>query len=153
MIMKKILAVCLVAGIVVACSKDKFQTKPQITIKSTSGDIVPANSDWRVTLEFTDKEGDVSDSIFFVRQRFNKRGPFRDAVIKYKIPDFPNTSQGDIQINFNYQQQLVFGYSPIIIPGTGGQLEPDTMAFKFVVKDKAGNKSDTAVANVIIRRQ
>ena len=153
MIMKKILAVCLVAGIVVACSKDKFQTKPQISVKSTSSDIVPANSDWRVTLAFTDKEGDVSASIFFVRQRFNKRGAFRDPVIKYKIPDFPNSSQGDIQINFNYQQQLVFGYSPIIIPGTGGRLESDTMAFKFVVKDKEGNKSDTAVANVIIMRQ
>jgi hypothetical protein len=156
--MKKIFAFCLVAAVVVACNKDKFQTKPQITIKSKNTDIVPVNGTFSVVLQFTDKEGDVSDSLFVIRTRTNSTSPITPALIETKIPTFPNTSEGEIQVDMPYQTSqtaLVAGIPAIPIPGTGTppQKEQDTISLKFVVSDKAGNKSDTATTSVIVIRQ
>lgn len=151
--MKKILAFCLVAAVIVACNKDKFQTKPQIKIKSASTEIVPRNSGLRVTLEFTDKEGDVTDSVLVVRERLNSKAPVVMPVSPYKIPSFPNSTKGEIELDLSYQSGLVFNINPIYIPGTNPQqFEPDTMNLKFVVRDHAGNKSDTATLGVIVIR-
>lgn len=151
--MKRIIVLGIAAFVVFACSKDKFQTKPQITIKELSSDVVPANSALRVTLEFTDKEGDVTDTLYMVRERLNKRGYLQTGAVQYPIPDFPASSSGEIDVILDYTFGLTFGIDPILIAGTGGQQkEPDTLNLKFVVQDKEGNKSDTAVANVIVIR-
>jgi len=153
MIMKKIFVLGFAAVVVLACSKDKFQTKPQITVKELSSDIVPANSALRVTLEFTDKEGDVTDTIYMVRERLNQNGLMQTGAVEYPIPDFPASSSGEIELILDYTFGLTFGMDPILIPGTGGQeKERDTLNLKFVVQDKEGNKSDTAIANVIVIR-
>ena len=151
--MKRIFIFCSLAAIIIACSKDKFQTKPQITIKSVSSDIVPMNSGLRVTLEFTDKEGDVSDSVYFVRERLNQTAPSVLAAKVYEIPDFPNTSKGEIEVNLSYYQDITVNMPALSQPGTTPpSYQPDTMNLKFVVQDKAGNKSDTATAHVIVIR-
>jgi len=161
--MKRIIAITLLAAVIVACNKDKFQTKPQIKIKSVTPNIVPVNGTLSVILQFTDKEGDVSDSIFVVRERTNQKSPIIPALIKTPIPSFPNTSEGEIQVFMPYQTSqnqtgqtaLIVGIPAIPIPGTGNppEKEPDTLSLKFVVRDKAGNKSDTAVTSVIVIRQ
>ena len=110
--MKKNLAFCLLLVVMVACNKDKFQTQPQIKIKSTNTDIVPVNGTLRVTLEFTDKEGDVSDSLLIVRQRLNAKSPVTPPPSPYKLPTFPNTSEGEIEVELDYQSGLVFGINP-----------------------------------------
>ena len=71
--MKRIIAITLLAAVIVACNKDKFQTKPQIKIKSVTPNIVPVNGTLSVILQFTDKQGDVSDSIIVVRERTNQK--------------------------------------------------------------------------------
>ncbi len=68
------LALIIVAGMI-ACGKDKFQTIPQLRLISKTPDVVPVNGTLRLNIEYTDKEGDVSDSLFIVRQRLNVRGP------------------------------------------------------------------------------
>ena len=148
--MKRILVFCLVAAIVFACNKDKFQTKPQIKITSTSTSIVPTNGSVSVTIEFTDKEGDVTDSVFMVRQRTNKKGP-SSTPFGFKIPEFPNSQQGEVFVDLIYAN-LTLALIPINIPGSGNQKEPDSLNLKFVVKDRAGNKSDTATTHVIVIR-
>jgi hypothetical protein len=151
--MKKTLAFCFAVAVMVACNKDKFQTKPQIKIKSTNTDIVPVNGTLRVTLEFTDKEGDVSDSLLLVRERLNSKAPVRPAPSPYKLPTFPKSQEGEIEVDLDYQSGLIFGINPIVIPGTSPKrYEPDTMNLKFVVRDKGGNKSDTASLGVIVIR-
>ena len=150
--MKRILVFCSLAAIVVACSKDKFQTKPQITIKSVSSDIIPLNSGLRVLLEFTDKEGDVSDSIFLVRERLNQKSPSMLPARGFGIPDFPNTSKGEIEVDLDYNLDLTTNLLPLSAGTNPPSNQPDTMNLKFVVKDKAGNKSDTAIAHVIVIR-
>jgi hypothetical protein len=151
--MKRILVFCLIVA-VVSCNKDKFQTKPQIKIKSTNyEEVVPKTGTLRINLEFTDKEGDVSDSILIVRERLNLKSPAVLPALPYKIPAFPNNSQGEIQVDLDYDFGLTLGLSPIPVPGSvPARNEPDTMNLKFVVSDKAGNKSDTATLGIIVNR-
>ncbi len=152
--MKSILSISVLFIIIIACNKDKFQTKPQLTLKSVSDKLIPFNGGIDVTLEFTDKEGDVTDSIFVVRQRLNRRGPLVRPASPYKIPTFPNSTKGEFIVSLQYSSGLTFGISPIRIVGSNpARNEPDTMSLKFVARDKAGNKSDTVtVDNVIIIR-
>jgi len=148
--MKKYFGLFLLLGTLVACDKDKFETKPQLTLKSINTNEVPYNGNLVVTLEFTDKEGDVNDSLFVIRERLNVRGPFVAAPSPFKIPNFPERNQGEMQINFDFQTQLISGLPSIRIPGTvPSQYEPDSLILKFVARDKEGNLSDTLTVNDI----
>jgi len=151
--MKSIISISALFILILACKKDKFETKPQITIVSVTDKFIPFNGSIDVTLEFTDKEGDVNDSLFVIRERINRRGPLVRSPLPYKIPAFPNTSKGEFFVSLDYRT-LTLNLSPIRIIGSNPvRNEPDTMNLKFVAKDQAGNKSDTAtVANVIIIR-
>jgi len=132
------------------CNKDKFQTIPQIRIKSLNGNVFPLNTDLRVTLEITDKEGDVDDSLYVSRQRLNVRAPLNLPAARYKIPEYPNKSTAEFVLTVPYGLGLTVGYLPIRIPGSSpARFEPDTMRLKFLVKDKAGNKSDSVSSETI----
>jgi hypothetical protein len=143
--MKKLFALCLTLAVLASCDKDKFETKPQVRVLSTSGKNIPSSADLRVTLEVTDKEGDVDDSLYIVRERLNRKG-FSRVVLPYKLPQYPaGKSRVEFETILTYATELTFGMSPVDIPGTGNKNEIDTLRLKFVVKDRAGNKSDTAI--------
>lgn len=147
------LALVIVFGMT-ACDKDKFETKPQLELKSRSTDIIPVNGDLRLNIEFRDKEGDVSDSLLIVKQRLNKKGPAQ-LLLPYGIPDFPTTDKGEFEVTLDYQFGLTFGLIAIPIPGSGNppKREIDTLRLKIVARDKAGNKSDTLIVdNVYVIR-
>ncbi|HEX6168881.1 MAG TPA: hypothetical protein VFZ33_04250 [Chitinophagaceae bacterium] len=138
----------------IACDKDKFETVPQLELKSRSTDIVPVNGTLRLNIEFRDKEGDVNDSLLIVRQRLNVRGPLQLLPSPYGIPDFPKTDKGEFEVSLDYQFGLVFGLPPLRIPGSNPvKNEIDTLRLKIVARDKEGNKSDTLVIdNVYVIR-
>jgi len=140
--------------IISACSKDKITTKPQLELKSTSTDVVQINEALRVLMKFTDKEGDVDDSLLLVRERLNVKGPIVMPESKYSIPKFPDFSKGEFEVTLTYQFGLIFGLPPIRIPGSNPtRNEPDTLNLKFVARDQAGNKSDTlTLSNIIVIR-
>ena len=149
----RVLLALIISVALSACSKDKFQTVPQLKVKSKNTDVVALNGTLRVTLEYTDKEGDVSDSLFIVRHRLNvNNGPIYPGPSAYKIPDFPNTDKGQIQMEFRYSLDLTFQIPRLRIIGTPNY-EQDTMLLKFVVRDKAGNVSDTASTKVYVNRE
>ncbi len=150
----RIMLVVIIAFAIISCGKDKFETVPQLKLISRNTDIVPINGTLVLSIEYTDKEGDVSDSIFVVRQRLNIKGPVQLAPSPYNIPDFPKTAKGEFEINLAYQFGLVFGLPPIAIPGTMPRKnEIDTLRLKIVAKDNEGNKSDTLVVdNVYVTR-
>ena len=149
--MKKIFSFSAVVLLLVACDKGKFETKPQIRLKSINTRELQRFANLKIVLEFTDKEGDVSDTLFFFRQRLNINGPLTAITSPYLIPNFPNTPQGEIEINLEYANQVVVGIEEIRIPGTNpSENEPDTMLYKIVVGDKAGNYSDTLTLDQVI---
>ena len=150
----RIMFAVIVALVMISCGKDKFQSIPQLKYKSRNTDVVPQNGTLVLSIEYTDKEGDVSDSIFVVRQRLNIKGPVQLAASPYNIPDFAKTDKGEFEISLAYQFGLVFGLSPIRVPGSNPvKNEIDTLRLKIVAKDNSGNKSDTLVVdNVYVIR-
>lgn len=130
--------------IAVACSKDKFLTKPTITVKSINGNAVPLNGTFVITLECTDKEGDVQDSVIIIKQRLNKRvvATIRDTL-RYKFPVFPKNTKIQVQATLGYQD-IISAINPPFIPGSSpAQRERDTLILRMAVRDNAGNTSDT----------
>jgi hypothetical protein len=149
-----LLAVIIVFGMI-SCDKDKFETKPQLEYLSRNTEVVEVGQDFRLNIEFRDKEGDVSDTLFIVRQRLNKKGPVQLPASFYLIPDFPKTDKGEFEITLDYSLQLTAGIDAIPIPGTGfpPKKEIDTLRIKIVARDLGGNKSDTLVVeNVFVNR-
>jgi len=149
--MKKILLIIAIAlTAMIACNKDKFQTKPQVKVKDYNSKEIGLNVPLVITLEVTDKEGDVDDSLFVIRQRLNIKNTAPVATYKFDVPAFPDKSTAEFQINFPFSTSLVAGLNRIQIPNTDPRkYEIDTLIFKFVVKDKAGNVSDTATSDRI----
>jgi len=149
--MKNLLLLVAALVVLIACNKDKFQSTPQIKIKSIDPAIVANGGTLDVTLSFTDKEGDVDDSVFVRKIRLNQVAvaTIRDSL-KYKIPEFPSHTKGDIIVTLDYQSVLS-AINPPNIPGSvPPRAQPDTLILKFVVSDKAGHKSDTASTGQII---
>ncbi|MCY7310810.1 MAG: hypothetical protein LH619_08530 [Chitinophagaceae bacterium] len=128
----------------IACSKDKFLTKPTITVKSINGNFIPLNGTFVITLECTDKEGDVQDSVIIIKKRLNKRvvATIRDTI-RYKFPVFPKNTRTQIQATLDYQS-ILSAFNPPFIPGSNpAKRELDTLILRMAVRDKAGNTSDT----------
>ena len=131
-----------------ACSKNDFETKPKISIKSVNSEFVPFNGTLSISMEFKDKEGDVEDSLIVIRERLNSRSNDAPFQLKYDIPTFPARSKGELEVNIPFSSGLALNLNPIRVDSATN--EYDTLRLKFVVIDKAKNISDTAVLNRII---
>ncbi len=136
-----ILSVCFLA----ACGKDKYDTKPKLVFKSVSTEVVPINGNLRFEFEVFDKEGDISDTFYIYKVRINKivRPTIRDSF-KIRFPQIPDTKNCIIELNLTYQKYLVSAQNP------GNPPQNDTLLFKFAIRDKAKNVSDTFTSNPIV---
>jgi hypothetical protein len=141
----KILVAAIVVIFLAACGKDKYNTKPSLVFKSVSGDVVPIRGSLRFEFEVFDKEGDISDTFYIKKVRLNRRTTptIRDSV-KLRFPDVPDTKKGIIELNLTYDNYLTSAINP------GNPPENDTLLFKFVIRDKAKNVSDTFTSNPIV---
>jgi hypothetical protein len=137
----------------IACSKDKFQDTPSVEIKSINPTQVQAisGSYMEIDLEFTDKQGDL-DSVILYKLRLNSRvKPLVNAnTLAYKLPDFPDKSKGEIKVTLQQATELIAAVTPNVQLGAPNDKEPDTIVFKIVVKDKAGNVSDTTTTEQLV---
>jgi hypothetical protein len=151
--MKQFLVIAVAFLIVAACSKDKFESRPTLEIKEVMPVEIPVNGNLFVTLEFTDKEGDVyskgDSTLVIIRERLNIRGRLVDSSVRYPVPEFPEKTKGELQVNISYGF-LTLRMNPISLPGN--QREVDTLKLGFVLKDQGGNKSDTAYTTVYVSR-
>lgn len=137
---------------IIACNKGKVETIPHVSVKFFNTDIVPQGSTLRVTLDFTDREGDL-DSIIVMRQRINARGQQYNRL-PYGVPKFNGESRGELIVNLDYPFSLTLDLPALRIPGTNpARNEPDTLQLRFQLKDKAGHISDsTSPRQVIVIR-
>jgi hypothetical protein len=155
--MKNMRYITICAGIllVLACGKDKLETKPSIKIKSMSGNIVPVNGSLEIVLEFNDKEGDVDDSLFVRRLRLNTLGAIRGERLidsfYLMVPAFNKKSTGEIILNLKYNFHLK---DAIEAPKVNGVEVADSIMFRFALQDKGGNTSDTLnTEQIVVERQ
>lgn len=136
--------ISLILLVAIACNKDKFQTKPTISVKSINGNFIPLNGTFVITLECTDKEGDVQDSVIIIKKRLNRRvvATIRDTL-RYKFPVFPTNTKTQVQATLDYQS-ILSALNPPTIPGSSPpQKEVDTLILRMAVRDNAGHTSDT----------
>lgn len=130
------------------CGKDSFETRPTLKYKSANGTIIPKDGLLKLTLTLTDKEGDIQDSIYIEKVTKNcALGNFKSWT---SLPtDVPLTSMfsGDLIITYA-NGSGIRGYEQLSIAPKCSQ--NDTCYFRFMVKDKANNKSDTIQSEVIV---
>ncbi len=139
----KVIIAFIAAIVIIACNKGNYQSKPTLKIKSLNGDLIPSGGALKVIIEYTDKEGDLSqDTLLSIRNRLNRRPiPTNNAspdTLHNKIPTFPEKVKGEFDVSFDYSYLHQ------------SDVENDTILFKFVAKDRAGHISDTVVTSKIV---
>ena len=134
-----------------ACNKDKYQDKPTIEIKSVNPTQVSTftGSDAEVLMEFTDKQGDL-DTVFLYKERLNTVvKPVLNPIISFEIPDFPKKTKGELKVTL-HNTDLAASSDPRSQPDAPNGKEPDTIVLHIIVKDRAGNVSDTATTGKLV---
>lgn len=149
--MRLLIYVLAFFAVTVSCKKNKLDTTPSLKLKSISTSEVPIGGNLTIEFDFTDKEGDVSDTIFVKKIRTNKIvvPTLRDSFV-LQIPKFPDKSKGIIELQLKYQNHLVSAINPPSSGGTPPNLHDDTLIFKFALRDKGKHISDTVTTGPII---
>ncbi|MBL7726508.1 MAG: hypothetical protein JNM68_02430 [Dinghuibacter sp.] len=131
----------------ISCNKDKFDTKPTLKLKEINTKVVNRGEVLRFSFNVTDEEGDLTDSLFIFKVTRNCVAS--DVATKYAIPVFPTNKKlnVDLDVAFAYRNNTL---------GLPALPEPqclnrnDSCFFRFVIRDKAGNKSDTVNTGEIV---
>jgi hypothetical protein len=142
--MRNTIVIALIAFIFIGCKKDRFTTKPQLKFESVNTQVLDRGQILSFKLSYTDLEGDLQDSIYV--EKVEPTCPQSGFSSKYILPNFPTTrnAEGEIQVSFGYN---VNNYPLIKAPQCGRN---DTCYFRFVLKDKAQNLSDTVKSDVFV---
>jgi PBP1b-binding outer membrane lipoprotein LpoB len=138
---KLFISVFLLLLIIASCNKDKFNTKPALKFKSVNKTKFAKGDAVRFELEATDKEGDLVDSIFIYR--VNRNCPMKDTTKLFnKMPPIPivTNSAVTLLVDYSYPSGI---YNGLTISTSCAPNRNDTCKFRFVLKDKAKNVSDT----------
>ena len=129
--------------LIIACGKDKFETKPKLEIKDYSSKDIVQGDVMTIRMNYYDKEGDLSGApVVGIRRRLNlfPLAPDQDKVDTFSttLPEFPKKDNGEItfQLQFDFLKESI--------------IENDTLVFRFAVTDLAGNKSDTITTDQIV---
>lgn len=149
--MHRIIPLLFAITVLAACGKDKLQTKPSIKLKSTDPLFVPFGGTLTMDLEFADKEGDINNVFAIYKTRKNKRvvPTIRDSF-NLQISDYPQNPRGELRVTLYYQNHLVSAINPPNLGGTPPKFENDTLVFRMVLKDLAGNVSDTISSPAVV---
>ncbi len=144
----KILILLAIPVMFYACKKDTYTSKPQLSVKSINSTVLKTGDLLYFQIQFTDAEGDISDTLWV--QKISRTCPSTAGVqfiSKNKVPDFTPTSslKGILEIGYGYNANIP-GYSTI----SGCGSKNDTAYFKFWLKDKAKNVSDTLTTDNIV---
>lgn len=138
------LILTLVASLILtSCSKDKFNTKPSIKLESVNTTNLHAGEQLQFTISFTDKEGDVSNTMYV--EKIEPTCPGSSFKQDYVVPEFPATKnqKGEITVTFGYNISGLSNISPKC-------MRNDTAVFRFALTDKGMNVSDTIESQPII---
>lgn len=151
--MKRTALFALLALLLAACGKDKFETTPQVSIKSFGPSEVSKGAFFELVAEITDKEGDLQDSVLLVRKRFmgtTQVPPRSDdsSYVSIEKYGFPNTSTIELRILFCYGEQKdgarLYNLQEAV---------DRNVLFGIQVSDKAKNKSQFVESNTILLKK
>lgn len=131
----------------ISCNKDKFNTTPSLKFDSVNTKVLNKGEAIRFNLKVTDEEGDLTDSMFVFKVTRNCTNSNNNG--KFKIPVFPTNKKLDVEIEvaFAYRNNTL-GLPAIWEPQCANR--NDSCYFRFVLRDKAGNVSDTVNSPEIV---
>ena len=147
----KLLLAALITIGCVTCSKDTFNTTPSLKFVGVNGSVFPQPSMVTFRLEFTDKEGDISDTIWIQRVSIVTACSDKSFIDSFPIPDIgaPHNVKGEFDFNFEYPQQTATHANL-----NACSLHDDTSYFRFWMHDKAQHVSDTVQSpNIVLLQQ
>lgn len=144
----KLLILFAIPAMFYACKKDTYTTKPQLSIKSINNKTLSPGGLLLFEINFTDKEGDIQDTLWV--QKISRTCPTTSGaqfISPNRVPNFSPTPnlKGILEIGYGYNTN-VQGYQTI----AGCGIKNDTAYFRFWLKDKAKNVSDTLVTENIV---
>lgn len=145
-----LIAVCVLMA---TCSKDKYTTKPQLELKSVNGTSFSDFSDIKFQFTVTDKEGDIQDTMWVQKVSLvcndlsNPSDSINQLPTPYLVPDFTETKNLKVELDVNYTVGTNAGTYPPI--SRCSDQRNDSLYFRFWLKDKAGNVSDTVTSETI----
>jgi hypothetical protein len=135
--------IAVISFFIISCTKSKFTEAPQLKYKSVNTTELNKGQYIVFKLSFTDGDGDLQDSLFVEKVALNCRDSYSKQ--KYKLPAFPATK------NTEGEFEVIFGYN--VVPLLKAPQCPhinDTCIFRFMLKDKAQNTSDTVSSETIV---
>jgi hypothetical protein len=137
-----ILSVFLMALIIASCEKTSFDTKPALKFVNADSYDLSQGDYLSLNLRLTDKEGDISDTLWIraFTRACSRPNPFPPFF--YRIPEVPEKTNLDAEVNIRF---IVGQIDPSAPPWNINLCIgiPDTTFFQFWMRDKAGNFSDT----------
>ena len=141
-----ITAVLFFSFLITACKKDPTGPKIGLKFKSVNGSQFALGDRVVFKFEFTPKTNEA-DSLFVVRKFFTCAFYPTPDTLSFQFPDFPNDGKADLEYAFVYGSGGFFYdgcYNGVSVRRT------DSLTYKFWVKDKDGNVSDTIVSPKIV---
>jgi hypothetical protein len=147
--MKRIIIFCVLVSVLVACSKDKFKTEPQVEIKSFGPSEVHKGEVFSLRATVRDNEGDLQDSLFLIRKRWSGTTLLSHDTIPFRIADFNFPDNKKIEI------QALFSYGELKDNYLFANLESQDRQFSLgvIVRDKAGHKSSYVESDKIVLKK
>ena len=140
-----LIATIAVLAFIASCSKDKYTTKPQLELNSVNGSEFPNQSLLSFKFTVTDKEGDIQDTMWIQKISYSC-SDIGNFLAPYQVPDFTTSKNLKVEMDINYLYGVTSGpYPPIY----GCVQRDDSCYFRFWLKDKAGNVSDTVTSPTI----
>ena len=154
--MRNTILIALVSLVIFSCKKDTYSSTPKLTYKSVNTKTLYPKQVVKFTLNVTDAEGDITDTMYVQKININKvkdsckSSGFSD---KYPVPTFPSTKNlnQDILVSFASGANVPIGASNSYYVNIAfGCSVNDTCYFQFIIKDKANHKSDTVRSETIV---
>jgi hypothetical protein len=143
--MRNTIILTIVSLVFFGCKKETYSSTPTLTYKSVNTTKLYPDQIIEFNLNFTDSEGDVIDTLYVQKVSLNcAASNFSD---RSPIPRFPTTKNLSGEILVSYSNGI---NNPGYITIASRCDYNDTCYFRFMLKDQAGNKSDTVSSDIIV---
>lgn len=125
-----------------SCRKGQHTVKPQLQISSYSTKVLAKQKELVITVKIIDEKGDIGKGRFvYIPVRTNQRPVSISPDLHPVSIDMSNFSDHAV---VDYELRLTWNSLK------RSQVENDSMYFRFIVFDRAGNKSDTVNSDRLV---
>jgi hypothetical protein len=143
--MRNTILIAVVCFAFFGCKKETYSTTPELTYKSVNTTFLFPDQIIKFSLTVTDAEGDIIDTLYVQKVSLNcVASNFSETV---PLPKFPTSKNVKADVLVSYSNGINNPGYTTIASRCGYN---DSCYFRFMLKDKANNKSDTVRSETIV---